>query len=294
MPVWRPRPDWLLDAVGSVLAQDRADLELIVIDDGSPEPVADVLAAVADPRLRVVRVPHEGVSAARNAGVEAVRGDHVRFVDADDVCEPGSTAHLLSLVYDREDVIAYGATVQCDSELRPVWTMTCDLHGDVRESCLLGRLTVRIPSMLFPTAVLRAAGPWDPAFQVSGDWDLVLRTLDLATVVGDHRPALRYRRHPASTTSDKAAGEWGARRVVMKYFERHPEQLGTPLERRTEAMLRAMAARVALTHGEPRRGLALAAQSLATDPRALGGELRRSLPALLARWPMGRHTTRVA
>lgn len=293
MPVWRPRPDWLLDAVRSVLAQDGADLELIVIDDGSPGPVADVLAEVADPRLRVLRVPHGGVSAARNAGVEAIRGDHVRFVDADDLCLPGSTAHLLSLTERQEGMIAYGATVQCDSDLRPVWTMTCALQGDVREDCLLGRLTVRIPSMLFPVAVLRSAGPWDPAFQVSGDWDLVLRTLDLATVVGDQRPALRYRRHPTSTTGDKAAGESGARRVVTKYFERHPEQLGTQLERRAEAMLSAMAARVAVTHGDPRRGLALAARSLVTDPRALGGELRRSLPALLARSPV-RQRTRAA
>lgn len=85
MPVWRSREDWLRAAVDSALAQRDCDLELIVVDDGCERPVAELLADVDDRRLRVRRVPHGGVSAARNAGLAAAGGDWIRYVDGDDV-----------------------------------------------------------------------------------------------------------------------------------------------------------------------------------------------------------------
>ena len=74
MPVWKPRPDWLHEAVASALAQRGCDLELVVVDDGCETPVAERLSAVQDERLRILRVSHGGVARARNAGIEAVRG----------------------------------------------------------------------------------------------------------------------------------------------------------------------------------------------------------------------------
>ena len=92
MPAWRPREDWLRAAVASALDEEACPLELVVVDDGSEEPVAPLLEDVIDPRLRVVRIEHGGSAPARNAGGAASRGTHIRYVDADDVVEPGSTA----------------------------------------------------------------------------------------------------------------------------------------------------------------------------------------------------------
>src|SRR5919201_3775162 len=92
MAAWNPRPDWLLEAVRSALDQRGVDLELLVVDDGSDTPLEVVLGGIEDPRLRIVRLDHEGASAARNAGVAAGRGEFIRFVDADDVLEPDNTA----------------------------------------------------------------------------------------------------------------------------------------------------------------------------------------------------------
>src|SRR5262245_45010048 len=98
MPAWNPRPDWLREAVSSALAQQRCSIELIVVDDGSDTPVADLLSDLDDARLRLLRVPHGRVSRARNAAIEAARGDYVRFIDCDDVIVADSTAHLLGLM----------------------------------------------------------------------------------------------------------------------------------------------------------------------------------------------------
>ncbi len=110
MPVWRPRPEWLRRAVTAALAQRGCEIELIVVDDGSPDPMEELLSDVDDDRLRVLRVEHAGASRARhcapasrarNAGIAAARGGYVRFIDADDEILPGSTARLVELAGGR-------------------------------------------------------------------------------------------------------------------------------------------------------------------------------------------------
>ncbi len=72
-------------AIGSVLAQTFDDLELIVVDDGSDEDIAAVVARFADPRARVIRHPvRRGAPAARNTGLKAAVGEYVAFQDSDD------------------------------------------------------------------------------------------------------------------------------------------------------------------------------------------------------------------
>ena len=280
MAAWKPRPDWFRRAVRSVLEQRDCDLELIVVDDGCPEPVAPLLAAIDDERLQVLRIEHGGECAARNAGITAARGDRFRFVDADDVLEPGSTARLERLLGGDDRVIAYGATMFCDHELRPLWKLTCRVQGEAREECLLGRLTVRPFSLLFPRAVVEATGEWDSAFRVGQDWDYILRALEHARVRGETQVATFYRKHPAAATADVGGGDQGGRRVLEKYFGRHPEQRGTDLERKAEARLQAVLARAHATHGQPAEAARRLVKAVRLDPRAVVTEARLALPAL--------------
>jgi glycosyltransferase involved in cell wall biosynthesis len=292
MPVWRPNRLWLRAAVAAALAEDGCDLELVIVDDGNDRPVSELLADVDDARIRHVRVDHGGVSLARNAGQAAAGGAFLRYVDADDVVAPGSTAHLLSLLDGRADHVAYGATLQCDERLRPRWRMTCRLQGQLAEATLLGRVAIRPHAMLFPRSVVERTGEWDAAFVVSGDWDFVLRAFEHATVVGDQRVASLYRRHGGSLTARIEEGMTSARRIVDRYFERHPDRRGTGLERRARAMLDAKAARVYASRGRWADAVAPAARAASTDPRALGVEVTLAMPALRA--AARRHVRRVS
>jgi len=232
MPVWRPHVSWLLEALESALSDHGCRCELVVVDDGCDQPVADLLASVDDSRMRVLRIAHGGQSAALNAGIAAASGQWFRFVDADDVLTPCSTSHLLAIA-DGDDVVTYGATQVCDAQLRPGAIIGSALQGNVLTDCLLGRFHTRHPSMLFPRHVVEAVGPWDTRFGVSADWDFALRALEHAAVRGDSTIATLYRRHSRSVSrmADVAAGEESRRRLLIRYFERHPEQRGSALER---------------------------------------------------------------
>ena len=80
-----------LDAcVASVAGQTFADLEILLVDDGSPDACPALCDAWAqkDPRIRVIHRQNGGLSAARNTGIEAAAGRFLAFVDADDLLEP--------------------------------------------------------------------------------------------------------------------------------------------------------------------------------------------------------------
>jgi glycosyltransferase involved in cell wall biosynthesis len=283
MPVWRPRSDWLHAAVASALEENACEIELVVVDDGTEEPVAGLLAGIDDPRLRVLEVEHAGPYAARNAGIAASSGAFMRFVDSDDVVEPGSTGHLLALAGDGGDTLAYGATLVCDEALAPERVASSERQGWIAEECLLGSFEVYIVSILFPRPVVERAGPWEEtAFAVSGDWDFGLRAFEQAPVRRLDEVVTRYRRHASSITktADVAAGAEAGRLVLDRYFSRHPEKRGTRLERRVYARLHMDRARAHAWVGQ--HGLAA---------RELAAATRRN-PALAlvagARWASGR------
>ena len=102
----------LARTVRSIQAQTEQSWELIAVDDGSSDDTLAVLTQLAqdEPRMRVIHQENGGVSAARNAGMEAARGTWLSFVDADDHLLPHALHHLLSLTDDQTD-IACGAYV---------------------------------------------------------------------------------------------------------------------------------------------------------------------------------------
>ncbi len=95
----------LVECVDSIMAVDMGGdgREVIVVDDGSAEPVADLLSDVS-----VVRQPHAGPGAARNSGIAVARGRYVQFVDGDDFLLPDDYAHCVSLLRrHRPDMVVF-------------------------------------------------------------------------------------------------------------------------------------------------------------------------------------------
>ncbi len=83
IPLYNKGP-YIARALNSVLAQTFQDFEVIVVDDGSTDDGAEVVRGFDDPRIRLIQQENQGVSAARNRGIEAARAEMIAFLDADD------------------------------------------------------------------------------------------------------------------------------------------------------------------------------------------------------------------
>lgn len=96
-------------ALDSVLAQEYRDFEVIVVDDGSQDDTAAILATYGA-ALRVVRKPNGGLSSARNAGIAAAHGEYVAFLDADDWWLPGKLSRQVALMDSRRELLFCSTT----------------------------------------------------------------------------------------------------------------------------------------------------------------------------------------
>lgn len=106
------------DSVESVLSQTYSAIEILVVDDGSTDRSIDVLAKYAG-RLRLIRQPNAGVANARNAGVEASRGEIVAFLDQDDWWQPTKIEKQVSVfVSDPEVTLVHTGTAHFDDQAK--------------------------------------------------------------------------------------------------------------------------------------------------------------------------------
>lgn len=97
VPLYNKRP-YIRRAVESVLGQTYANFELIIVDDGSTDGSADVLAGIEDARLKLVRQQNQGEGAARNSGIAHACGTWMALLDADDAWLPHHLDELARIV----------------------------------------------------------------------------------------------------------------------------------------------------------------------------------------------------
>lgn len=107
-------------AVDSVIGQTVPAFEIIVVDDGSPDDVAQVVATAYGDRVVLVRQPNAGAAIARNAGIDRATGEFVAFLDADDYWEPDRLAAQLAVFerYPEVGLVAGGYFVQQPGQAR--------------------------------------------------------------------------------------------------------------------------------------------------------------------------------
>jgi glycosyltransferase involved in cell wall biosynthesis len=199
-------------AVDSVLAQEGADLEVILVDDGSTDDTRRVIASRYGSDERVIYVFQEqaGVAVARNTGLARARGDLVAFLDSDDVWRPGKLALQLAclarlpeagMIWTEMNALDAAGEVVPGSSLRSIFTLRAGLEelfahrmplsevtggrdgvtgtlywGDVYDGIVVGNFV--LPSAAILTrARLQDVGGYDETLPVSGeDFDFFLRT----------------------------------------------------------------------------------------------------------------------
>jgi glycosyltransferase involved in cell wall biosynthesis len=229
------RAHTLRASVESLLAQQDVDFEVLVVDDGSADDTEAVLAALRHPRLRVLRIAHGGVAAARNAGIAASSAPFVAFHDSDDVALPGRLAvpaEFLASHPDIDLVIQNGRMLPAENDpagrdepwIRPEVAVTLAARPIGVAEVFRWNLG-QLQGMCFRRRVLEAVGPLDGSFHILDDLDLVLRVTTTHRAVFLDVPAFAYRRHPGGIARNRGVVREESIRLADKLVAEHPEVL---------------------------------------------------------------------
>lgn len=116
---------YLPDCLDSVLGSTHRHLDVVVVDDGSPDESGDIAEeyAARDPRVRVLHTDNRGLGAARNEGLRHVRGDLVTFADSDDTVPRSAYATMLASLEASGSAFATGSLLRWEGEheAEPRW-----------------------------------------------------------------------------------------------------------------------------------------------------------------------------
>ncbi|HEX4271210.1 MAG TPA: glycosyltransferase family A protein [Rhizomicrobium sp.] len=209
------------EAILSVRQQLGPDDEIIAVDDASTDATTQVLAAIADPRLRLLHGAGCGVSAARNLGLAAARGEFVAFLDHDDLWPPARHHALRDALLAQP---AHGASFgKVRVRFEPGAPQTADVRGmDGRHIWWL------VGSGLFRRTITRDVGGFCEDMPVGEDGDFHLRLCEagLEPLLCEAE-GLVYRRHETNITNDSEAVRRGLadlfRRKLARQASRKPQ-----------------------------------------------------------------------
>lgn len=137
VPIYKVE-NYLEACVDSIRAQTYKNLEIILVDDGSPDRCPEICDTYAqkDPRIRAIHKKNGGLSDARNVGMVAAKGAYLMFVDSDDWIEPDSIERLYDQIVVHSADMAIGCTKKFDDVTGEV--LFCNYRGD-RKTSVVGK-----------------------------------------------------------------------------------------------------------------------------------------------------------
>ncbi|OOY33976.1 hypothetical protein BOV90_05975 [Solemya velum gill symbiont] len=204
MPVYN-RQSMVSEAIDSILKQDYGNFEFIIVNDGSTDSTAAILANYNDPRLRVVELPvNSGVSISRNIGMNCATGDYIAVMDSDDIAFPGRLTAQVSFMEAHPDVHILGTDavkIVAGEEGR----MNHPQEDAVIKSRLLAMdgSSMIHPTTMMRTGFLRMNSIQYPLSRTDSDHDLWIEAMAAGAkfhLLKQH--LLTYRRHDTNITAE--------------------------------------------------------------------------------------------
>jgi glycosyltransferase involved in cell wall biosynthesis len=193
---------WVGAAVESLLTQTLADLEVIVIDDGSTDPTPEVLAALRDPRLRVERRPRAGLTRSLIRALELARAPLLARLDADDLALPERLARQRQFLDAHPDVGLLGtAAREVDVTGREVAIVRPPVDDAAIRRALIRANPFVHSSVIMRRAALDRAGGYDPSFPVAQDYDLWMRLARVTRLANLPEPLVIRRLAPGRVSA---------------------------------------------------------------------------------------------
>lgn len=196
---------FLGDAIESALAQAHPAHEILVIDDGSPDNVREVVARYSG--VRCLAQENRGLSGARNRGLTECSGEFVVFLDADDRLLPNALeAGIQALTARPECALVWGYLRMIDARGDPLTAEGCTFEGTPSYDLLLRENIVGPPVIvMFRRTVLAELGGFSVEQRCSEDYEMYLRVAQRHPIWCHREVIAEYRMHGANMSLDHRA-----------------------------------------------------------------------------------------
>jgi GalNAc5-diNAcBac-PP-undecaprenol beta-1,3-glucosyltransferase len=219
------RAEFIPRVIENVRRQTHANIEILVIDDGSPDHTSSVVNAIPDSRIRYIRhETNKGVSAARNTGIREARGEYIAFIDDDDMWSEDKLEKQLKALntYDVVVCAAIADGLPLRMHKRPDIT-----HDDLRKGGFA-------PSSLVGKAHVFRDVMFDENLRQGEDWDMFIRIAQRYSIgwvegnlliynKGDHARATNVAKHLSGPELEKRTAILYKHREFLgeKWFKYH-------------------------------------------------------------------------
>jgi glycosyltransferase involved in cell wall biosynthesis len=214
---------FLAEAVTSVLAQTRPVDKIIVVDDGSTDDPAAIVAQF--PTVQFLQQENRGLAAARNVGLRTASTSHVIFLDADDRLLPMAIeVGLANIAVRRDCAFVYGGHRSISEHGQAIGAdYVALMEGDAHLAMLRGNQIAMHGAVLYRRDRLLEMGGFDEALRVCEDYDMYLRITQKYPVAGYPSIVAEYRRHSQNMSDDLERMYIGGCVVL----DRHAARLGS-------------------------------------------------------------------
>ncbi len=226
-------------AIESVIAQTFDDWQIVLVDDGSTDATAEIVAPFLDllgSQVKYIKQPNRGVSAARNTAILASTSEFLALLDADDVWLPFRLSESLKILVDRPNAgIAYGLLTNIDSEGRPgsSWGGNRNhAEGHIAPYIYMRSVELPSPTITFRRKCVDAVGLFDESLKITEDRDLWLRIAQRYEVAFIPKVLAFYRSSPGSLTTDPKR----MLEAQLKFIRKHYGEDGCGLRSRQAAL----------------------------------------------------------
>jgi Glycosyl transferase family 2 len=194
---------FLQEAVDSILSQTFMDFEFVIIDDGSTDKTAEILATYAqqDGRIRIHRQENKGRTVSLNAGIGFAKGKYIARMDADDISLPERLQQQVDFM-DKNPAVGLlgGGFEQIDASGQVLDTVRFPLEDSEIKRAMAECNPLCHPAVFMRKDVMLATGQYRIAFGEAEDYDLWLRMSERTQLANLSQIILRYRIHASQVS----------------------------------------------------------------------------------------------
>lgn len=218
---------YLPETLESVFKQTFSDFEILIINDGSSDNVVEWVSQITDSRVKLISQANQGVSAARNTGINNSQGEYIAFLDADDLWKPTKLEKQVNRLEANPTVgLAYTWTAFIDQFSQPVGvSLISHIEGNVWEKIVVRDMISTGSSTMIRAECFDKVGLFDSDLSIGEDRDMWTRIASCYPFAVIKEPLTLYRRHPQNTTKNNKKIVPELSRVIEKTFQNTPEKL---------------------------------------------------------------------